>query len=159
MNENLNAELATLRRMTVGWLREKYGELFGEVSRSGNRRYLLRKIAWRLQALREGGLSERARRRAMELADDADIRTRPPAGIADTSEGKTNVSAKKRLPPSGAVITREYKGRKMVVTVLGNGFEYDGNVYRSLTAVAEKVTGTHWNGYHFFGLTKGGGRK
>ena len=52
----------------------------------------------------------------------------------------------------GAVLTRTYKGERVSVTVLDNGFEYDGDVYRSLTAVARAVTGSHWNGYHFFGL-------
>ncbi len=56
----------------------------------------------------------------------------------------------------GAVLTREYKGERISVTVLDKGFEYDGDVYRSLTAVARAVTGSHWNGYHFFGLNKNG---
>ena len=56
----------------------------------------------------------------------------------------------------GAVLAREYKGRTVLVTVLPKGFEYEGEVYRSLSAVAHAVTGTHWNGYHFFNLVKGG---
>jgi hypothetical protein len=55
----------------------------------------------------------------------------------------------------GAVLKRDYKGQTVIVTVLANGFEYNGKVYRSLSAVARAVTGTHWNGYHFFGLLKG----
>ena len=59
----------------------------------------------------------------------------------------------------GAVITREYKGREVRVTVLEEGFEHEGTVHRSLSAVAKAVTGAHWNGFHFFGLvTPGGGR-
>jgi hypothetical protein len=53
----------------------------------------------------------------------------------------------------GAVLTREYKGRTIQVTVLPSGFDYDGQVYRSLSAVAKAVTGSHWNGHLFFNLT------
>ena len=62
----------------------------------------------------------------------------------------------RRLPMPGTVLMREYKGEKLSVMVLDHGFEFDGDVYKSLTAVAKSVTGTHWNGYHFFGLKKEG---
>ncbi len=77
---NINHELKMLQRMTVTELRAKYQEVFGEVARSHNKTHLWKRIAWRLQALEEGDLSERARRRAQELARDADIRIRPPRG-------------------------------------------------------------------------------
>jgi len=57
-------------------------------------------------------------------------------------------------PPPGSVLTREYKGRTVRVRVLDDGFEYEGQPYRSLTAVARAITGSHWNGRAFFGLTK-----
>jgi hypothetical protein len=60
-----------------------------------------------------------------------------------------------RLPIPGTVLTRQYKGHKIVVTVLENGFEYEGEVYRSLSAVAKAVTGSHWSGNLFFGLKDG----
>ena len=67
MKASVLKEIEGLRRLTVGGLREKYREVFGEESRSGHKDYLFRRIAWRLQANAEGGLSERARRRAMEI--------------------------------------------------------------------------------------------
>jgi len=73
--------VAALRRMTVGQLREKYLALFGEPTRSENRNFLFKRLAWRVQSMAEGTLSDRARRRADELARDADLRTtlpRPP---------------------------------------------------------------------------------
>jgi hypothetical protein len=78
---NVEKEVAALQRMTVNELRERYREVFGEESRSRNKQFLWKRIAWRTQALEEGGLSERARRRAMELAKDADIRIRPPRDV------------------------------------------------------------------------------
>jgi len=52
----------------------------------------------------------------------------------------------------GTILSREYKGREVRVLVLEKGFECDGQVYRSLSAVAEAITGSHWNGWLFFGL-------
>ena len=57
-----------------------------------------------------------------------------------------------RLPLPGTVLTRQYRGRLIEVTVLPNGFEWEGQVFKSLTAVAKAVTGSHWNGFLFFGL-------
>src|SRR5580704_8665211 len=74
----LRTEIESLRHMTVGKLKEKYREVFGEASRSNHKQFLFRRIAWRIQANAFGGLSERARRRAMEIANDADLRIRAP---------------------------------------------------------------------------------
>ena len=79
---DLATEIAALRRMSVGALRRRYAELFGERTRAGNREYLFRRVAWRLQALAEGDLTERARRRARELTRDADLRRRAPRELA-----------------------------------------------------------------------------
>jgi hypothetical protein len=85
---SVNQQLAALRQMGTTQLRAKYLEVFGEPSRSGNKDYLFKKLAWRIQPLAEGGLPERARRRAEELARDADVRTtvpRPPKATADAA--------------------------------------------------------------------------
>ena len=74
----MRKEIEELSRMTVGKLRPKYLQVFGEESRSNHKQFLFRRIAWRIQALAEGGLSERARRRALEIANDADLRIRAP---------------------------------------------------------------------------------
>src|SRR5687767_4244579 len=78
MSLDVNRELGLLQKMTVRQLRDKHGEVFGESSRSGHRDFLVRRIIWRMQALDEGDLSERARTRAAEIARDADLRLRPP---------------------------------------------------------------------------------
>lgn len=163
-------QLATLQTMTVSQLQVRYQQVFGEQSRSGNRQWLLRRVAWRVQALAEGGLSERALKRAAELARDADIRVRPPSGALDSAasypfpRGGVNqrgvsVSGKVRssdLPAPGTVLTRQYRGTEHRVTVLPDGFEYNGETYRSLSAVASAITGSHWNGRLFFGLKDAG---
>jgi hypothetical protein len=160
MVQNLKIELAGLRRMSPAELREKYLELFGEPSRSGNKDFLFKRIAWRMQSLAEGTLPERARQRAAELARDADIRMtmpRPPKATPGATQHVKPAPATRdeRVPMPGTVLARKYRGRVAEVTVLAKGFEWDGQVYRSLSAVAEAVTGSHWNGHLFFGLTDG----
>src|SRR5262249_51160511 len=120
---------------------------------ANNRTWLLKKIAWRLQALAEGGLSERARQRAAELANDADVRANPPPTMPLPVPLETptpRVQADDRLPPPGTILTRPYKGAVLQVKILADGFEHDGQVYPSLSAVAKAITGSHCNGFLFF---------
>lgn len=160
MSLNMKKELAALEPMTVGQLQERYVEVFGEPVRSRHRQYLIRRIAWRLQANAEGGLSERALRRAEELANIADVRvTSPRAATVERNEPPAaanavcvRVATDARLPPVGSQITRKHKGRTVTVTVLADGFEYEGERYRSLSAIAKAVTGSHINGFRFFSL-------
>jgi hypothetical protein len=151
---NILNEVATLQRMTVGQLRQRFAEVFGEATAASNRTWLLKRIAWRLQALAEGDLSQRARRRAAELAQDADLRLNPPRRKTMPATPPPPVSVPTtidhRLPPPGTILTRPYKGQQLHVQVLNDGFAYAGNVYASLSAVAKVITGTHTNGYHFF---------
>lgn len=166
---SMAARIAELEDMTTDELRSKYREVFGEETRSRNKTHLWKKIAWRIQALEEGGLSERAKQRAAELADDADVRVRAPKGATETgalpAKERTVVARftgrvrDPRLPVPGTVLTRKYKGKTVKVTVLDEGFEHGGRVYRSLSGIAKEVTGSHWNGFLFFGLTKAGGSK
>ena len=152
---NYGRELAALEKMSAKELRGKYRELFGDECRTGNRQWLFRRCAWRLQARAEGGLSKRARQRALEIADDADLRFIPPRKVpCDASAPRrtypTDIKPDERLPMPGTVITRSFKGRVHTVTVQMGGFEYEGEFYKSLSAVAHAITGSHWNGYHFF---------
>ena len=159
MQLNLTHELATLRRMTPRELRARYAEAFGEQPSTKNRGWLLKRLAWRLQSLAEGDLSQRARQRAAELANDADLRTTPPrAARAGAAPARPAAAAPapprpprdSRLPAPGTVLTRPYKGALLQVRVLQAGFEYDGLAYPSLSAVARAITGSHCNGFLFF---------
>jgi len=160
MNASVLKEIEQLRGLTVNGLRAKYREVFGEDSRSGNKNYLYRRIAWRLQANAEGDLSECARRRALEIANDADLRVRAPKAIIGLDAHKrTTVTAVNgardaRLPQPGTLLPREFKGKVYVVTVLADGFEYDGRQYKSLSKIATEIAGTRWNGFVFFGLDR-----
>ena len=159
MTLNIVKEVAAMERMTAGQLQQRYAEVCGEQPRSRHRQWLIRRIAWRLQAQAEGDLSERARRRAEELADDADVRVTPPKTVVIPVKIRRDESsaqaADPRLPDPGTAIIRKYKGRTLEVRVLANGFEYAGEKYASLSAVAKAITGSHVNGFRFFRL--GGG--
>jgi Protein of unknown function (DUF2924) len=164
MPTNVAAEIEALHHMATNELAEKYEELHGNPTRTRHRAYLIRKIAWRIQANAEGDLTERARKRAAELANDAEVRVMAPKTLICPPEPAGTVTVKRllpngehndpRLPSPGSAIIREYKGRKIRVVVLadGQGFECDGERYRTLSAIAKKVTGSHINGYRFFRL-------
>jgi hypothetical protein len=162
---NIVKEVAAMERMTVDQLRAKFAEVFGEHTNGRHKEWLIKRIAWRMQANAEGGLSERARQRAAELANDADLRVtaprqpRPaPDAEARTKTVAASVGTSTELLP-GTMLKREYKGRTIRVIVLDDGFEYEGERHKSLTAVAKAVTGKHWNGFHFFGLRSAGGER
>lgn len=152
MRDEIEMLAATLGRMTVTQLRDRFSEVFGEQPRTFNRNNLIKRIAWRVQADREGGLSERALRRAEALARDSDLRLRAP--VADEPVELPAPRSDSLTP--GTLLRRVYKGRTLLVRVMADGFEFEGERYRSLSAIAKVATGTHWGGRHFFGL-KGGG--
>jgi Protein of unknown function (DUF2924) len=160
MDPVLIRAIEELRTLKIPVLKQRYREMFGEDSKSSNKQFLFRRLAWRLQANSLGDLSERARERAAQIADDRDLRTRAPkaflaqpgAGLLSTD--RSQPSRNWRLPPPGTLITRRLGQRQIVVKVLAKGFEYDSRRYRSLSAIAREVTGTRWNGLLFFGLAE-----
>jgi hypothetical protein len=157
MDEGLRLEIEGLRKLKTRELKARYREVFGEPSPSSNHAHLFRRVAWRLQARAEGDLSERARQRAAELADDADLRLRAPRqfwGKLQQARDQASVQRDRRLPVAGSVLKRSYRGRTIEVKVLDEGFEYNGRKHASLSAIASQVTGTRWNGFSFFGLLK-----
>jgi hypothetical protein len=162
MHVSVGKEVAVLERMTVKDLRAKYAEVWNEQTNANNKGWLVRRIAWRLQALAEGDLSERARQRAAELARDSDVRTTIPRQSKPTESpsvvtGALPVAGDRRLPPAGTVLTRKYKGTTLQVLVLPDGFVYADTIYPSLSAVAKAITGSHCNGFLFFRLNQKGG--
>jgi hypothetical protein len=160
MGPTVIAVIDELPKSKVAALQKRYRELFGEDSKSSNKQFLFRRIAWRLQANAEGDLSERARHRATEIADDRDLRLRAPKeflgrldSVVQTID-RTRPPKDGRIPEPGAILTRRVGDRQIIVKVLKDGFEYDSRRYRSLSAIAREITGTRWNGLLFFGLAE-----
>lgn len=153
-------EIRRLSKLTAGELRAEHERIAGEPLRSNNRDFLTKRILWQLQARALGGLTERCRARARELAREGDLRMRPTAEVHAAADAVANVATPRaaEVSPAGSLITKVYRGRRLVVRVLERGFEFEGEEYRSLSAIAQKVTGTKWNGRLFFGLTSKGDR-
>lgn len=163
MSLNINKEVREMEKRSVRELRQQYADVFGESTNAANKPWLIKRIAWRMQSNIEGDISERARLRAAEIANDADVRMSPPPDdpkpkrpqITDHFKTESVVfKSDERLPPAGTTLTRKYKGIDHQVKVMPIGFDYDGKVYKSLTAVAKQITGQHCSGFTFFNLGK-----
>jgi hypothetical protein len=157
----VSEQLTALEKMTVGELVVKYREVFGVPTRTRNKSYLRKKVGWRIQELAEGGLSPRALAKIEELAPQAPVRWRttqqPAAAPAATAVAVVatpipDPDRDPRLPLPGSVIVRVHKGVEHRVTVLDDGFEYNGERHPTLSQLARRITGTPWNGFLFFGL-------
>ncbi len=139
---DLIKQVATLPTMPHKKLKALWLKLFETDPPPYDRRFLVKRIAYRLQELAYGGLSEKTEERLAAIAQD------------ETLIGNTPPPGSPR-PMEGTRLIREWKGVDHCVTVLADGFEYMGQPYKSLSAVAKKITGTHWSGPAFFGLKKG----
>ena len=156
-------DLGGLARLNLDRLQMLHRELLGEDSTVKNAGHLRRKLAWHLQARKHGGLPESAGQHALAIARDAKLRvrigenlSRRRKGIALDCAATTAVAPEHdaRLPMAGSLLMKDYKNRTIVVRVLDNGFEYDQRRFTSLSAIAQEITGTKWNGYLFFGRAK-----
>ena len=148
-------EIEKLRLLPVADLRARYLELFGEETTSRNKDYLFKRLAYRMQERKYGGLTAKARARAATLAEDAPIRRRlTPTTEAPDAVREPPSNRDPRLPPAGTELKRAFEGSEHVVTVLEDGFTFRGKTYRSLSEIAREITGTRWNGYGFFGLLR-----
>jgi hypothetical protein len=161
MDTAILTEIESLRRASMADLRKKYQEVFQEETRCKHREHLFRRIAWRVQALAEGDLSERARERATQIAQDGDLRINAPRDFftvggerVQTTGDQNQRQQDRRLPLPGALLTRKWKGKTVLVEVLAKAFRYENRQYSSLSAIATAITGTRWNGLAFFGLTR-----
>jgi len=156
-------QIGDLPRMNAPQLQAVHRELFGAEHPIANCQHLRRKIAWHLQAAKEGGLPESTRQYAIAIARGTELRLRisenaarrlariPLDQTATTAVVQTHDA---RLPMPGSLIVKQYKAATIVVKVLNDGFEYDGRRFSSLSAIAGEISGTRWNGFAFFGLEK-----
>jgi hypothetical protein len=157
-------EIGQLPRLGPAELQAVHKEMFGHENPIANCQHLRRKIAWHIQAAKEGGLPEAVRAVGILIARGTELRTRVsenalhrrdaiPAELSVTTK-VAGQSQDARLPMPGSLIAKKYKGRTLVVKVLDDGFEYEGRHYTSLSMIAGEITGTRWNGFAFFGLGK-----
>ena len=154
MEEMKLSQIMELKEKSLSELKAKYKELFGQEPPSNNRVFLWRKIIYRVQELEFGTLSMEAQSKLQELIQKYDpvnnVLLRPKHNRLPAKA--TSPLTDRRLPIPGSIITKNYKGKKIQIKVLEEGFEYSGGIYRTLSSVAHAITGQHWNGYLFFGL-------
>jgi hypothetical protein len=133
--------LAALQTATTAELKQQWSTLFGNEPPPFNRPYLQSRLAYRVQELAFGGLKPETVARLEALGERLD--------------GGNVVMRRIRAddrPIAGTRLVREHQGVEHVVTVLHDGFEFEGRPYKSLSAIARAITGTRWNGWTFFGL-------
>ena len=140
-HEPILARLAALKAMSVKELKAEWQTLFDAPAPNNSRTFLENRLAYRIQELTYGGPDKQTRRLLDLLADEVEGTLTRKAQIADP-----------RNPVVGTKLIREWDGVAHTVTVLKDGFEWNGKRYKSLSAVARSITGTRWNGYRFFGL-------
>ena len=164
MESSATTQISRLQNMGLKDLRAKYARVFGKPTKSRNRKQLFSQIAKKIQADRAGhqtGTEPAKPTLRVKFKRKAKVRT----------SGKKKIPAKKpakprpigqrdhRLPKVGTTITKKYKGKTLNIRVMEKGFEYKGQVFRSLSGVAKHVTGAIWNGYLFLGLIPRKGKK
>jgi hypothetical protein len=138
------ARLVAMKKMTIKELKSEWRKLFGADAPNKSRPFLELRLGYRIQELAYGGLSKTTVRILDALADEY-------RGIAV----RKPILVDPRKPIAGTKLIREWAGVEHTVTVLREGFEYDGRRYKSLSAIARAITGTRWNGWRFFAIRGG----
>jgi len=137
----IQARLAALKTTSTPDLKNQWRELFESEPPAFNRRYLESRLAYRIQELAYGGLKPETVKRLEALGEQLD------GGNIMLRRIRADLK-----PIAGTRLVREWQGIEQTVTVLADGYEWQGRPYRSLSAVARAITGTRWNGWVFFGL-------
>lgn len=135
------ARLAALKTMSVNELKADWTKLFGSSAPNNSRSFLELRLGYRIQELAYGGLSRDTVRLLNAMADE----------LENGSQRKSKLR-QSRMPMAGTRLVREWNGIEHTVTVLRDGFEWQGRTYKSLSAIARAIAGTRWNGWRFFGL-------
>jgi len=147
MSSSILKQIADLGRLSARDLQDRWRELYGSEPPGYNRTFLTKRLAYRIQELAHGGLSDTTRSQMSDVLREAKLNEDGAIG-GNGRQGKRD----RDLPTAGTRLVREWNGKRYEVTVLVKGFEFEGRRYRSLTAITKAITGTHWNGRAFFGL-------
>ena len=160
MPETITSQIAGLQRMSVAQLREKMEELTGEPCRQTHRRWLIKRASFLIQERHYGGISEDAKDQIDELRKEFEG-THPSTWFSSPTRSVKKRGRRRRygrdprLPQPGTTITRHFKGHEYNIEVTDKGFLFEDQPFRSLSAVAQEICGTHVNGFQFFRLNQG----
>ena len=139
-NEDLKImrQIMSLQDRKLPELKTLWEKMFDHSPAISSREYMIAKIAYRIQELAYGGVDEATKDKIQAAAREI---KRP-----------KSTGSKKFRPMIGTKIMKEYKGNVIEVLVVPDGFSYAGEIYKSLSSIATKITGTKWNGLKFFGV-------
>ena len=149
MNRSVVKQIAELETLSREELKDRWRELLGIEPPAGSRSYWVKRLAYRIQELEFGGVSEATRGRLRAHLEKEGLSAE---GTAPAPLERRNANDGGLTP--GTRLVRTWRGQRYEVVVTDTGFEFDGRPYRSLTAVAKAITSQHWNGRAFFGLSK-----
>jgi hypothetical protein len=149
MSTTVLKQIAGLQSLSYADLQERWRMLIGNEPPRYSRDFMVRRLAHRLQELARGGMSQETRGRMDRLLAEAGY------DELGSLRGGTRPRSAPNLPLIGTRLVREWESQRHEVTVVHGGFEYRGRRFRSLSAIAKLITGTHWNGPRFFGLRDG----
>ena len=141
-------QVMDLQDMPFPDLNVKYRELFGKEPPAANRKQVVARLAYRIQEIAYGGLTEETKEKLEQIYEKH--------GDPRKGRRERRKREKQGIPVAGTRLIREWRGDRYEVTVLHDGFEYEGTVYRSLSSVTKAITGAHWSGPSFFGLRRNG---
>ncbi|RJP60907.1 MAG: DUF2924 domain-containing protein [Candidatus Auribacter fodinae] len=142
MNDSIVKQIGELQSLTTQQLKERWKTLFRKEPPEYSRAILIKRLAYRIQEIKFGGVSLSIRKKLNDSLTKADC----------DQFGIPRKKFDRNLPVVGTRLIREWQGKRYEVTVCRGGFEYNGKMYRSLTSVAKTITGSQWNGPAFFGL-------
>jgi hypothetical protein len=145
LTDSIVARIAALKTTSTPRLKAMWRDLFDSDAPPYNRRFLESRLAYRIQELQFGGLKPATIARLEALGEQLD------GGKIETRRKRVD-----DRPIAGTRLIREFKGVEHTVTVLRDGFEYQGRPYKSLSAIARAIAGTRWNGWVFFGVRRSG---
>lgn len=147
MTDSITRQIADMHTMSHPELQSLWTTLYGTNPPAYNRKHLIKRLAYRLQELTYGGLSERAQAKMAAILENSGLDEN-----AGEPKKRRRTQTRKDTPVAGTRLVREWNGMSYEVICVHGGYEYDGRLYRSLTAVAKTITGTHWSGRAFFSL-------
>ena len=130
-------EIAKLPVMTLPQLQELWQKYFDAPATSLNKDFYISRIAYRMQELQYGGLGTATKMLLINMYQKKE------------ENQKSNA-----LPPVGTRLLKTYHGQEHVVTILKDGFDYNGMTYKTLSSIASRITGQKVSGKFFFGLSK-----
>jgi len=143
MTDSILARLVAQKSMSMPEFKNLWRELNDSEPPAFSRRFLVSRLAYRVQELELGGLKPETVRRLEKLGEELDGGDRKKSRVRADQD---------RKPIAGTRLILDWQGVEQVVTVTADGFDWEGRPYKSLSAIARAITGTRWNGWVFFGL-------